>query len=149
MFQLSRGRRFIYVKPVRDLAEALHAAEPYRGRVSTVGIAVPTEEREETVLQLARWGALRVFFHMAWIRVWSKKTSWRRFSTFLKNGASFNLNLAAAEFGHPKRVVNFFWIKRRPGNYSLGASLNVETSIPGQSYRFCSAQIFLRPERQK
>ncbi|MGA2280713.1 MAG: acyl-CoA reductase [Verrucomicrobiota bacterium] len=59
-FQLSCLNRFIYVKPVRDLAEALQYAETVRGQISTVGLAVPEHKREELATQLARWGATRV-----------------------------------------------------------------------------------------
>jgi hypothetical protein len=59
-FQLSCLNRFIYVKPVRDLAEALQYAEMVRGQVSTIGLGVPEHKHEELALQLARWGATRV-----------------------------------------------------------------------------------------
>ena len=59
-FQLSCLNRFIYVKPVRDLAEALQYAETVRGQVSTVGLGVPEHKLEELATQLARWGATRV-----------------------------------------------------------------------------------------
>jgi hypothetical protein len=59
-FQLSCLNRFIYVKPVRDLAEALQYAETVRGQVSAVGLGVPGHKLEELATQLARWGATRV-----------------------------------------------------------------------------------------
>ncbi|MGA2242727.1 MAG: acyl-CoA reductase [Verrucomicrobiota bacterium] len=59
-FQLSCLNRFIYVKPVRDLAEALHHAETVRGQVSTVGLGVLEHKLEELATQLARWGVTRV-----------------------------------------------------------------------------------------
>ena len=59
-FQLSCLNRFIYVKGVKDLAEALQNAETVRGQVSTVGLAVPEHKLEELAAQLARWGATRV-----------------------------------------------------------------------------------------
>ena len=59
-FQLSCLNRFIYVKGVRDLTEALQNAETVRGQVSTVGLAVPEHKLEELAAQLARWGATRV-----------------------------------------------------------------------------------------
>jgi hypothetical protein len=59
-FQLSCLNRFIYVKPVRDLAEALQYAETVRGQVSTVGLGVPEHKLEELATQLARWGVTRV-----------------------------------------------------------------------------------------
>ena len=45
-FQMSCLHRFIYVEAVADLAEALRAADPVRGSVSTVGIAAPDDGRE-------------------------------------------------------------------------------------------------------
>ena len=59
-FQLSCLNRFIYVKPVRDLVEALQYAEMVRGQVSTVGLGVPEHKMEELAMQLANWGVTRV-----------------------------------------------------------------------------------------
>ena len=59
-FQLSCLNRFIYVKGIRDLTEALQSAEMVRGQVSTVGLGVPEHKLEELAAQLARWGATRV-----------------------------------------------------------------------------------------
>ena len=59
-FQLSCLNRFIYVKPARDLAEALRSAEMVRGQVSTVGLAAPEQKQGELAAQLARWGVTRV-----------------------------------------------------------------------------------------
>jgi hypothetical protein len=59
-FQLSCLNRFIYVKAVADLKTALESADGVRGKVSTVGIAVPEEKTNEIATQLARWGATRV-----------------------------------------------------------------------------------------
>jgi hypothetical protein len=59
-FQLSCLNRFIYVKGVRDLTEALQSTEMVRGQVSTVGLGVPEHKLEELAAQLARWGATRV-----------------------------------------------------------------------------------------
>jgi len=59
-FQLSCLNRFIYVKPVSDLKMALENADNVRGKVSTVGIAVPEERAQEFATSLARWGATRV-----------------------------------------------------------------------------------------
>ena len=59
-FQISCLNRFIYVKPVKDLAELLQHADTVRGKVSTVGIAAAEHETEELALQLARWGVTRV-----------------------------------------------------------------------------------------
>lgn len=59
-FQLSCLNRFVYVKPVKDLSEALHAAETARGKVSTVGLAAPEYRAQEIAITLARWGATRI-----------------------------------------------------------------------------------------
>ncbi len=59
-FQLSCLNRFVYVKPVANLGEALHAADPVREHVSTVGIAVSEHTVGEVATKLARWGASRV-----------------------------------------------------------------------------------------
>ena len=58
-FQLSCLNRFIYVKPVRDLAEALQNTGAVLGRVSTVGLGAPEHRMEELALELARWGVTR------------------------------------------------------------------------------------------
>ncbi len=59
-FQLSCLNRFIYVKGVKDLAEALHSAETVRGQVSTVGLAAPEDKAPEFAKRLADWGVTRV-----------------------------------------------------------------------------------------
>ena len=59
-FQLSCLHRFIYVKPVAGLEDALQNADFVRAQVSTVGIAVPEHRAGEIATQLARWGAKRV-----------------------------------------------------------------------------------------
>jgi hypothetical protein len=59
-FQISCLNRFIYVKAVADLTSALQGADDIRGKVSTVGIAVPEEKAQEIATQLARWGATRI-----------------------------------------------------------------------------------------
>jgi hypothetical protein len=59
-FQVSCLNRFIYVKPVKDLAELLQHAEVVRGKISTVGTAAGEHQTEELGLQLARWGVTRV-----------------------------------------------------------------------------------------
>jgi hypothetical protein len=59
-FQVSCLNRFIYVKPVTDLGEALRNAEDVRGRVSTVGLATASQHGLELAAQLARWGVTRV-----------------------------------------------------------------------------------------
>ena len=47
-FQLSCLNRFIYVKGVADLTEALQSADAVRGKVSTVGLAAPEEQAAGT-----------------------------------------------------------------------------------------------------
>jgi glycosyltransferase involved in cell wall biosynthesis len=59
-FQVSCLNRFIYVKGVEDLAEALRGAEKVRGHVSTVGLAAPTTLAGKLAVELARWGAARI-----------------------------------------------------------------------------------------
>ena len=59
-FQTSCLHRFVYVKGVADLAEALHGADAVRGKVSTVGLAATEDEAPELANQLARWGAPRI-----------------------------------------------------------------------------------------
>jgi hypothetical protein len=59
-FQLSCLNRFVYVKGVSNLAEALREAEPVRGQVSTVGLAAPDDQAQALATELARWGVTRV-----------------------------------------------------------------------------------------
>jgi len=59
-FQTSCLNRFIYVKPVRDLTEALQNADAMRGQVSTVGLVVAPRELHLVATQLARWGVTRI-----------------------------------------------------------------------------------------
>ena len=59
-FQPSCLHRFIYVKGVADLTQALQNAESVRGKVSTVGVAAPEKQAREIALQLASWGVPRV-----------------------------------------------------------------------------------------
>ena len=59
-FQVSCLNRFIYVKGVKALTEALQSADSVRGKVSTVGLAAPEPEAQELVIELARWGVTRV-----------------------------------------------------------------------------------------
>jgi hypothetical protein len=60
LFQVSCLYRFIYVKGVKDLTQALQSADSVRGKVSTVGLAAPEHRRQELATELARWGATRV-----------------------------------------------------------------------------------------
>jgi hypothetical protein len=59
-FQLSCLNRFIYVKGVRDLREALQSADSVRSKVSTVGLAAPEDQAQDLATELARWGVSRV-----------------------------------------------------------------------------------------
>lgn len=59
-FALSCLNRFIYVKPVLDVAEALRGADPVRDHTSTVGLAAQEHELESLAKQFARWGATRL-----------------------------------------------------------------------------------------
>ena len=59
-FQMSCLNRFIYVKAVADLTAMLQGADDIRGKVSTIGIAVPGDKAQEIATQLARWGATRI-----------------------------------------------------------------------------------------
>lgn len=59
-FQLSCLNRFVYVKGVASLTEALHSADSVRGKVSSVGIAAGEERLPILAVELARWGVTRV-----------------------------------------------------------------------------------------
>ena len=59
-FQTSCLNRFIYVKGVRNLTEALEGADSVGGHVSTVGLAATAEQAPPLANELARWGATRV-----------------------------------------------------------------------------------------
>lgn len=59
-FQISCLNRFVYVKPVCNLTEALEGADAVRGKVSTVALAAPDERAAGLVAQLARWGVTRI-----------------------------------------------------------------------------------------
>jgi len=59
-FQLSCLNRFVYVKGVKNMTEALESADSVRGQVSTVGLAAPEDKAPVLVTELARWGVARV-----------------------------------------------------------------------------------------
>jgi hypothetical protein len=59
-FQLSCLNRFIYVKAVTGLTQALQGADSVRGQVSTVGLAATEDRAAALVTQLSRWGVTRV-----------------------------------------------------------------------------------------
>ncbi len=52
--------RFIFVKPVPDVAAALQGLDEVQGKVSTVGVAAPPEKMRELARQFAHWGATRI-----------------------------------------------------------------------------------------
>jgi hypothetical protein len=59
-FQISCQNRFIFVKIVENLAQALQGAEPVRDAISTVGLACAPAQTHELARHLARWGAARI-----------------------------------------------------------------------------------------
>jgi hypothetical protein len=59
-FSLSCLNRFIHVKGVTRLDEALRNAESVRGQVSTVGLAAQGPQTQELARELALWGVTRV-----------------------------------------------------------------------------------------
>jgi len=59
-FQISCLHRFIYVKEVSNLTEALQSADAVRGKVSTVGLAASGDQSQTLATELARWGVTRV-----------------------------------------------------------------------------------------
>jgi Acyl-CoA reductase (LuxC) len=59
-FRFSPLNRFVFVKPVPDLAAVLQGIDEIHGKVSTVGIAAPPEKMPELARQFACWGATRI-----------------------------------------------------------------------------------------
>ncbi len=59
-FRFSPLNRFIYVKPVPEVAAVMPGVDEIRGKVSTVGLAAPPEKMQELALRFARWGAPRI-----------------------------------------------------------------------------------------
>ena len=59
-FHFSPLNRFIFVKPVPDVAAVLQGVDEIQGQVSTVGLAAPPEKTRELARQFARWGATRI-----------------------------------------------------------------------------------------
>ncbi|MEI8290198.1 MAG: acyl-CoA reductase [Verrucomicrobiota bacterium] len=59
-FRFSPLNRFVFVKPVPDVAAVLSGVDEIIGKVSTVGIAAPPEQAGALALQFARWGVTRV-----------------------------------------------------------------------------------------
>lgn len=59
-FAASCLNRFIYIKPIKRLADALHYADEIRGKVSTVALGQAGDRTAELSLELARWGVPRI-----------------------------------------------------------------------------------------
>ena len=59
-FQMSCLNRFIYVKAVGNLRQALEGADDVRAKVSTVGIAATEDRAQKIANELAQWGATRI-----------------------------------------------------------------------------------------
>jgi Acyl-CoA reductase (LuxC) len=73
-FCLSCMNRFVYLKPVSNLEQLLHAASTVQAQTSTVGIAAPRRRFHELAGHFARWGATRV---CPLGRMQSPSLSWR------------------------------------------------------------------------
>jgi len=52
--------RFVHVKSVADLPEALTGADEWRGRIATIGLAASGLKEQTLVTRLAHWGVTRV-----------------------------------------------------------------------------------------
>lgn len=74
-FAMSCQHRFVYVKAVNHLAEALQGADAVRGQVACVGLATGSEKANDLAYQLARWGVTRV---CAFGEMQKPPFSWRR-----------------------------------------------------------------------
>jgi len=59
-FRFSPLNRFIFVKPVPDLAAVLRGVDELKGKVSTAGVAAPPERLRDIAARLARWGVTRI-----------------------------------------------------------------------------------------
>jgi len=59
-FHFSPLNRFIFVKPVPDVAAAFQGLDEVQGKVSTVGLAAPPEKMRDLARQFALWGATRI-----------------------------------------------------------------------------------------
>jgi hypothetical protein len=55
-FQASCLHRFVYIKGVSNLTEALQGADPVRGRVSTVGLSAVEDQAGELVQSIGTLG---------------------------------------------------------------------------------------------
>jgi hypothetical protein len=59
-FHLSPLNRFIFVKPVPDVASVFPGIDELHGKISTVGLAAAPEKTPELARQFARWGVTRI-----------------------------------------------------------------------------------------
>lgn len=59
-FRLSPLNRFVFVKPVPDLATVMQGVDELKGKISTVAVATSPERLREIARQLARWGVTRI-----------------------------------------------------------------------------------------
>jgi hypothetical protein len=59
-FHFSPLNRFVFVKPVPDMAAVLRGVDELKGKVSTVGVAATPDKLKELAPQLARWGVTRI-----------------------------------------------------------------------------------------
>jgi hypothetical protein len=59
-FRFSPLNRFIFIKPIADVAAMLRGVDEIHGKVSTIGIAASEIKLAELAPQLARWGATRI-----------------------------------------------------------------------------------------
>jgi hypothetical protein len=59
-FRFSPLNRFVFAKPVPDLATVLQGVDELKGKISTAGIAATPEKLKELAPQLARWGVTRI-----------------------------------------------------------------------------------------
>ena len=66
VFQSSCLNRFIYVKTVAGVTQALQGAELAREKVSTVGLSATEAQAPDLARQFARWGAKRICPLLTW-----------------------------------------------------------------------------------
>lgn len=59
-FRFSPLNRFLFVKPVPDVAAALLGLDEVQGKVSTVGLAATPEKIQDLARRFAHWGATRI-----------------------------------------------------------------------------------------
>ena len=59
-FHFSPLNRFIFVKPVPDLAAVLQGVDDLKGKISTVAVAAHPETLQAVAARLAHWGVTRV-----------------------------------------------------------------------------------------